>query len=70
HSDGRLFEGFTSPHSFTLYNSLVLTDEGASSLNQVAWNETTGDIMGVQKSKSLVFSFIQNPLARKMESMC
>ncbi|MBT5122044.1 MAG: aminodeoxychorismate/anthranilate synthase component II, partial [Euryarchaeota archaeon] len=61
HSDGRLFEGFTSPHSFTLYNSLVLTNEGASSLNQVAWNETTGDIMGVQHPEKQIFGVQFHP---------
>jgi len=61
HSNGRLFEGFTSPHSFTLYNSLVLTDEGTSPLNQVAWNETTGDIMGVEHPEKQIFGVQFHP---------
>ena len=39
----------------------MLANEGASSLNQVAWNEATGDIMGVQHPEKQIFGIQFHP---------
>lgn len=61
HNGSILFEGFTSPHPFTLYNSLILMNCDGADLEEIAWNETTGDVMAVQHPYQPIFGVQFHP---------
>jgi anthranilate synthase len=48
HTGTGVFAGIESPQSFSLYNSLIVSNQGHSMWKETAWNQTTQDLMGIQ----------------------
>ena len=61
HDGSGVFEGFTSPHPFTLYNSLIVMKNTSTNLEEIAWNEATGDVMAVRHPYLPIFGVQFHP---------
>jgi anthranilate synthase/aminodeoxychorismate synthase-like glutamine amidotransferase len=61
HDGSGVFEGFTSPHPFTLYNSLIVMKNTSTNLEEIAWNEATGDVMAVRHPDLPIFGVQFHP---------